>query len=124
MQHLFTRHLVGDNQQRAITLAAADQRKAEPGIAGCRLDDRAAGLEMSVSLRGLDHGPCRPILDRAGRVCTFEFEKQAARSAVDPRHFHERRVANQVEDGGHDFLPRYALESLTFSPTPLSSGHK
>ena len=66
VQHLLARHLVRHDQQRAIALAAADQRETEPGIAGGRLDDGAAGLEPPVGLRRLDHGARRAI-SRASR---------------------------------------------------------
>ena len=104
MQHLLARHLVRHDQQRAIALASADQRKAEPGIAGGRLDDGAAGLEPPVGFRRLDHGARRPVLDRARGVRAFELEKEPARPAIDARHLDERRLADEIEDRGHGGL--------------------
>ena len=106
VQHLLARHLVGNDQQRAVALASADQRETEPGIAGGGFDDGAAGLEPAVGLRRLDHGARRPVLERARRVCAFELEKQPARATIDARHLDERRVADEVEDRGH--APVYA----------------
>ena len=104
VQHLLARHLVGHDQQRAIALAAADQREPEPGIAGGRLDDGAAGLEPAVRLGRLDHGARRTVLERAGGVGAFELEEQPAGPRVDARHLDERRVADEVEDRGHGAL--------------------
>ena len=104
VQHLLPRHLVGHDQQRAIALAAAHQGEPEPGIAGRRLDDRAAGLELAVGLRRLDHRARRPVLERAGRVRALELEKEPAGTAIDAGDLDERRVADEVEDRCHGDL--------------------
>ena len=120
VQHLLARHLVGHHQQRAIALAPADQREAEPGIAGGRLDDGAAGLEPAVGFRRLDHGARRPVLDRARRVRAFELEKQPAGPALDARHLHERRVADEIEDRSHGGHHRSStLQRLVHRIRPL-----
>src|SRR5262249_54474500 len=88
-------------EQRAVALAAADQRKPEPGIAGGGLDDGAAGLEAAVGLRRLDHGARRPVLERARRVCALGLEKQPAGGTIDARDRDERRVAAEIEHRCH-----------------------
>ena len=51
MLDLLARHLVGHDEHDAIALRDADLREAEPGIAGGRLDDRAARLELAAASR-------------------------------------------------------------------------
>ena len=104
VQHLLPRHLVGNDQQRAVALAAADQRESEPGIAGGGLDDGAAGLEAPVGLRRLDHGARRPVLERARGVRALELEKQPAGAAINARDLDERRVADEIEHRCHGGL--------------------
>ena len=101
VQHLLARHLVRHHEQGAVAFARADEGKAEPGIAGGRLDNGAAGLELSLGFRRLDHGARRPVLDRARGVGAFELEKQPARAAIDARDLDERRFADEVEDRSH-----------------------
>src|SRR6516162_2615740 len=101
MQYLLARHLVGHDKERAITLASADEREAEARIAGGRLDDRAAGPEPAVGFGCLDHGARRPVLQGPGRIEAFKLEEEPSWSAVETRHFHERRLADEIEDRGH-----------------------
>ena len=42
VQDLLARHLVGDDEDGAVALARGDERKPDAGVAGRRLDDRAA----------------------------------------------------------------------------------
>src|SRR2546429_4614426 len=101
MQLLFACNLVRHDQERAVALAGADERKPEPGIAGGRLDNGAAGREPAVSFRRLDHRARRPVFERARGVCALELEKEAAEPAVDARDFDQRRVADEIEDRVH-----------------------
>jgi hypothetical protein len=101
MQHLLACHLVRHHQQRAITLAGADQSETEPGIACGRFDDGAARLQPPFGLGRFDHGSRRPVLERARRIGAFKLEKEPARAAVDARHLDERCFADEVEDRGH-----------------------
>src|ERR1700746_1675195 len=41
----------------------------------CVFDDRAAWLEASVGLGGLDHGESHAVFHAAGGVLTFDFEQ-------------------------------------------------
>src|SRR5262249_21166975 len=101
---LLARHLVGNDEQRSVALAAAHQRQAEPGIPGGGFDDGAAGLEPSVRFRRLDHGARRTVLERARGVRALELEKKPTWATVDARHLDERRVADEIKDRCHGGL--------------------
>ena len=108
VQDLLARHLVGHDEDGAVALARGDQGKPDAGVAGGRLDDRAALLQAPVRLGGVDHSARRPVLDRAARVCRFELQEQPARAQVEARDLDERRLANEVEDARRrhaDILP-------------------
>ena len=62
VEDLLLAHLVGQHQDQAIALLRGDQRETEAGVAGGRLDDRAAGLQIAALL-GLPRsstGRCDP----------------------------------------------------------------
>ena len=99
VQHLLGRHLVGHDQDDAIALGPRHQRQAEAGVAGGRLDHGAAGLQAAVALGGIDHRQADPVLDRAAGVLRFELQEQRAGAGVEPRHAHQRRVADELENG-------------------------
>jgi hypothetical protein len=103
VQDLLARHLVGHDEDRAVALARGDERKADAGVAGRRLDDRAAFLQAPVRLGGLDHGAGGPVLDRAARVLRFELEEEPARAGVEAGDLDERGLPDEVEDAcrGH-----------------------
>ena len=59
--------LVRADEDAFVAALLGDQRQADTGVARCRFDDRAAGLELAAGLGGVDHlrprcGPwrCRP----------------------------------------------------------------
>ena len=99
MLHLLARHLVGHDQHDAVALRDADLREAEPGVAGGRLDDRAALLQPAVLLGVGDHRQRDAVLDRAARILALELHEQAAFSRVELRQFDDRRLADQVQHG-------------------------
>ncbi len=109
----FLRHLVGNNENAAVAFGAGDQSQAETGIAGSRLDDRAARLQFSIAFRRLDHRESDAILDRAGRILVLEFKKKLARAGVHPRDFHQRRVADERKNRGR-FVARHRRHSGKF----------
>ncbi len=99
VQHLLGRHLVGHDQDDAIALGPRHQRQAEAGVAGGRLDHGAARLQAAVALGGIDHRQADAVLDRAAGVLRFELEEERAGAGVQPRHAHQRRVADELENG-------------------------
>jgi hypothetical protein len=52
-------------------------RQRDAGVAAGRLQDRGAGLQQALLLRGLDHGDRRAVLDRSRRVVVLELGPQA-----------------------------------------------
>ena len=100
VQHLFRGHLVRHHQHDTVAFGARDQREAEAGVAGGRLDHRAAGLQPAVALGGLDHRHADAILDRAARVLRLELQEQLAAAGVEARHLDQRRVADEAENRG------------------------
>src|SRR5262249_5511362 len=60
---------------------------------------------------------CGAILERAGGVGAFELEKEPTGTAVDARHLDEGRVADEVEDRGHD--RSIAADALLAMRAPL-----
>ncbi len=94
------RHLVRYNENTAITFGRGDQRQPQPGIAGSRLDNRAAGYELAIPLGRFNHGERDPIFDRTGRILIFQLQKKVTGPGVDARHFEQRSVADERENRG------------------------
>ena len=65
---LLGRLLVGHHEDAAVALERGGDRQAVAGVAGRRLDDRAARLEQAGPLGRLDHRQPDPVLDRAARI--------------------------------------------------------
>ena len=96
---LLLRHLVRHDRDHAVALQARGDREAGAGVAGGRLDDRAAGLQPPVSLGGLDEPHRDAVLDRAARIEVLELGDQLRLDAgADAAEAHQRRVADRVED--------------------------
>src|SRR5258708_1886762 len=115
MKHLFLAHLVGDDKHQAIALARGDERQSQARIARGGLDDRAAGLDLAVAFRGLDHREADAVLDRAAGILALELEEELARPGVEPRHLDERRVADEREDIAHSAMRRYGISEMPMS---------
>ena len=73
---LLLAHLVGHDEDAAVALERRGDREADAGVAGGRLDDRAARLELPVALGRLDHRHPDPVLDRAAGVEVLELCEQ------------------------------------------------
>ncbi len=96
---LLLAHLVRHHEDAAVALPGCRDREADAGVAGGRLDDRSARLQLPVALGGLDHREADPVLHRAAGVEELELREdpRAARrrQAVEPD---DRRAADEVED--------------------------
>ena len=98
MENFLLRHLVGDDDGEPVSLLRGDEGEREARVAGGRLDDRAARLQLAVLLGLLDHRKTDAILDRATRIVAFELEEQLAAAGVEALGLDDRRVADQFED--------------------------
>ena len=69
---LLLAHLVGHDEDAAVALACRRDGEADAGVAGGRLDDRPARLQLPLALGLLDHREADPVLDRAAGVEVLE----------------------------------------------------
>jgi hypothetical protein len=60
------------DQDHPVTLDRRRHGQRDAGIAGGRLDQRIAGLDVAARFGMDDHRQRRPILDRTGRVVAFQ----------------------------------------------------
>ena len=65
---LFLALRLGHDDDGAVAAGIADQREADPGIAGGALDDDAAGPQQAALLGVLDDVERRAVLDRAAGI--------------------------------------------------------
>ncbi len=98
VEDLLLAHLVGQDEDELVALLRRHQRQADAGVAGRRLDERVAGLDVAALLGLLDHRDADAVLDRAAGIREFELEEQAAGAGVELRDFEHRRAADHVED--------------------------
>ena len=97
--------LVGHHEDAAVTFERRGDGQAVTGVAGCRLDDRAAGLEEAGPLGCLDHRQADPILDRTARVQHLQLGQQErltvgrAKVPREPADPDERRAPDQIQNG-------------------------
>ncbi len=95
---LLLAHLVRHHEDAAVALARRRDREPDAGVAGGRLDDRAAGLQLPLALGRLDHREPDPVLHRAARIQVLELGEDPCaarwRQLLEP---HDRRRADQVE---------------------------
>lgn len=61
-------HLVRADEDALVALLLRDDRQADARVAARRLDDRAAGLQLTALFGGLDHAQGDPVLDRPAGV--------------------------------------------------------
>src|SRR6185369_11082891 len=87
---------VGDDDQHAVALRAADESERWPGAAARVLDNGRIRLEKPVALGALDHRERHAVLHRAARIQMLQLDPDldAVRrhEAAQP---HEGRVADR-----------------------------
>ena len=88
-----------DHDQRAVAAGVRDDGEADAGVAGRRLDDEAAGLELAALLGFEDHLPPGAVLHRLAGVHELGLAEDRAagllRGAAEPD---QRRVADRGDD--------------------------
>ena len=88
-----------DQDQRAITARAGDDRETDAGIAGGRFHHQPAGLEVAALLGLQDHPFARAVLDRLAGIHEFGLaENGAAGQLGSALEFDEGRVADRFDD--------------------------
>ena len=98
---LLLAHLVRHHEDAAVAAQRRRHREADAGVARGRLDDRASGPQPPVLLRGLDHREPDAVLHRAAGVQVLELREELAGDvATEPLEPHDRRVPDELEDGG------------------------
>ena len=102
VENLFLAHLVRQHENQVITLLCRNQRKADAGVAGGRLDERVSGLDIPALLGLLDHRDPDSILDRTAGIHQFEFQEQPARTGIHTRNLEHWRAPDHVEDIGEN----------------------
>ena len=93
-------HAVGHDQDQPVALDRGDHREADAGIAGGRLDDHAAGLELAAALRILDHRQRDAVLDRPAGIGALLLDPDFGAVAEQAVDANVRRVADGLEDIG------------------------
>ncbi len=92
-------HLVRADEDAAVPAALGDEGQADAGVAGGRLDDRAAGPQLTGLLGGLDHLQRDPVLHRPAGVEVLHLGQHGGRDALGHRREpDERGVADEVAD--------------------------
>src|SRR4029450_752176 len=87
------------DEDEVVPALLGDQGEADPGVAGRRLDDGAAGLQLAGLLGGLDPPPRHAVLHRAARVEVLDLGEHGAGDAVGHGvELHQRRVPDEIGD--------------------------
>ena len=93
--------LSGIDEDHLVALDRSGERKPDAGVARGRLDDRPARPQLPGALGLVDHRERDPVLVRAARVQVLELREQGgAELGADLLEPDDRRVADQVEQGG------------------------
>ena len=88
--------LVGQREDRAVSALQGDESEPDTGVAGGRLDDHTAGLELSGALRGVDDALRDAVLGRSSGIEVFHFDGDGRLAAVgDVMQLDEWRVADE-----------------------------
>ena len=98
---LLGRDLVGNDADQLVALDRGGQRESDAGVAGGRLDDRPARLQLPVAFRRLHHAQSDPVLVRAARVQVLELcEQDAAELGAQLLEAYDRCLPDQLEQRG------------------------
>jgi hypothetical protein len=96
---------LGDNEHRVDGELRGGDREPDPGVPGCRFDDRPAGFQVPVLEHLFEHVLPDAVLHARAGVERFEFRVHG--HALGRRlHVHERRLTDGIDDGGEGFAVR------------------
>ncbi len=94
MSDFLAAHLVRDDKGQMIASPGRNERQRQPCVAGGRLDDPAAGLQLAGALGGIDHRHRDAILDGACRVLALKLCENAAGAKIEACQLDHRRITN------------------------------
>ena len=95
-------HRLGHDDDDAVAAGGGDGRQTDTGVAGGRLDDDGAGLQLAGGLGVVDHGPGDTVLDGAGGVEIFQFSENFCLKVLgvfNMGELQQRGVADQLVCG-------------------------
>ncbi len=109
---LLLAHLVRHDEDAAVAAERSRDRETDARVARRRLDDRPARPQASVLLGRLDHREPDAVLHGAAGVQVLELrEELAGNVALETLEPHDRRVPDELEDGG-ELAARHRARSL------------
>gem|GEM_PF-4387851 len=119
----FHAHGLGHGQDDAVALRRGDGRQADAGVAGGGLNDDGIGIQQALFLRVLDHRFRDTVLDAAGGIEVFQFDKHRGLQAK--RFFqidglHQRRIADEPEGSLINLCHNNAFLSQLSAAKPFS----
>ena len=95
-------HRLGHDDDDAVAAGGGDGRQTDTGVAGGRLDDDGAGLQLAGGLGVVDHGPGDTVLDGTGGVEIFQFSENFCLKVLgvfNMGELQQRGVADQLVCG-------------------------
>ena len=93
-------HGLGHRKNDAVTLGCCDGCKTDTGVAGRRLDDDAALMQLSLRLGILNHRLRDTILHASCGIEVLKFHQERSlqtKILFDIRNLHKRGVSNQTK---------------------------
>jgi DNA-binding response OmpR family regulator/GAF domain-containing protein len=117
-------HAFGHDQDQLVAFHRRHHGQADAGIAGCRLDDGAARLQLAACFGFLDHRQRDAVLHRRAGVRPLRLDPHfgVAEQAVDAD---VRRVADRLEDGtGLHALHAPVVDVAPTDGQPIRSGRR
>ena len=91
------------DEHHAVAHDGRRHGQCNTGVAAGGFNQRVAGAHLAARLRALNHGQCRAVFHRTGRVVAFQLAENDVAplpAAGHARQAHQRRAANDVLYGG------------------------
>ena len=104
----------GNDDERAVAARIGDQREADAGVAGGRLDHEPAGLELAALLGLQDHLAAGAVLHRLPGIHELGLAEDGAAGRLrGPLELDQRRVADGLDDAVADLHARFPVGDVT-----------
>ena len=98
-------HGLGHDDDNAVAARGCDRGQADAGIAGGRLNDDGAGLQLAGGFGVVDHRLCDAVLDGAGGIEVFQLGENLGLQAqflFDMCELEQRSLADELVCGSID----------------------